>query len=80
MSDTTDPELCFVITDLCKQPKNLDFPKAEQPFRFAWFEEFWWVCYSWSEDKIYFLRCVLFGHNTVEKSLRKNHIKLCKQQ
>ena len=40
MSDTTHPELCFLITNMCKLPKNFDTPGNEQPFRFVWFEEF----------------------------------------
>ena len=36
MSDeTTDTELCFLITYMCKPPKNFDFPKNEQLFRFV---------------------------------------------
>ena len=38
MSDTTDPELRSLITNVCKPPQNFDFPGAEQPFRFVWFE------------------------------------------
>ena len=71
MSDTTDPELCSLITNVCKPPKSFDFLETEQPFRFVWQEEFPWVCYSWWEDRTYCLPCVLFGHKNVEKSLRK---------
>ena len=39
MPDTTDPELCSLITNVCKLPKNFDFPETEQSFRFVWFEE-----------------------------------------
>ena len=46
MSDTTDPELCSVITNVYKPPKNFDFPESAQSFRFAWLEEFPGVCYS----------------------------------
>ena len=53
MSDTIDPELCSLITNVCKPPQNFDFPEAEQPLRFVWFEEFPWVCYSWWEDRTY---------------------------
>ena len=45
MSDTTDPELCSLVTNVCKPPKNFDFPEAEKFLRFVWFEEFSWVCY-----------------------------------
>ena len=31
MPDTSDPELCFLITNVCKPPTNFDFPENEQP-------------------------------------------------
>ena len=71
MSDTTDPEMCSLITDVCKPPKNFDFPETEQPFRFVWFEEFPWVCYSRWENRSFCLPCVLFGHKNVVESLPK---------
>ena len=37
MSDATDPELCSLITNVCKPPKGFDLTEAEQPFRFVWF-------------------------------------------
>ena len=40
MSDTTDPELCSLITKFCKPPQNFDFPETVQLFKFVWFEEF----------------------------------------
>ena len=49
MSDTTDSELCCLITNVCKPPKNFDFPETGQPFRFAWFEEFPWVYSRWED-------------------------------
>ena len=70
MSDTTDPELCPLITKVCKPPKNFDFPETEQPFRLVWFEELPWVCYSWLKDRTYCLP-VLFGLKNVGKSLQK---------
>ena len=69
MSNTTDPELCCLITNVCKPPPNFDFVEIEQQFMFVWFEEFPWVCYSCSEDRTYCLPCVLFGHKNVGKSL-----------
>ena len=45
MSNTTDPELCSLITNVCKPPKNLDFQEIAQPFMFVWFEECPWVCH-----------------------------------
>ena len=47
MSDTTDPELCSFITNVCKPPQNFDFLETDQSFRLLWFEEFAWLCYSW---------------------------------
>ena len=40
MSNTTDPEVLSLITNVCKPPKCFDFPETEQPYRFVWFEEF----------------------------------------
>ena len=40
MSDTTNPELCSLITNVCEPPQSVDFPEVEQPFRFVRFEEF----------------------------------------
>ena len=39
MSNTTDPEECSLITNVCKPPKSFDFPEIWQPFMFVWFEE-----------------------------------------
>ena len=47
MSGTTDLELCSLITNMCKPPQTFDFPEAEESFKFALFEEFPWVCFSW---------------------------------
>ena len=66
MTKTTNPELCSLITNVCKLPKNFDFPEIMQPFRFVWFEECPWVCYSWWEDETYCLPCVLFGYKKWE--------------
>ena len=35
MPDTTDPEVCSFINNVCKMPKIFDFAKTEQPFRFV---------------------------------------------
>ena len=47
MSDTTEHELRSLITNMSKPPRSFDIPEIEQPFRFAWFEEFPWLCYYW---------------------------------
>ena len=46
MSNTTDPQLCSLITNVCKPPQNLDFQEIAQPFMFVWFGECPWVCHS----------------------------------
>ena len=71
MSDTADPELCSLITNVYKPPKHFDFPKIDQRFRCVWFEVFSWVCCSRWEDKTYCRPCALFGYKNVEKSLQK---------
>ena len=55
MSNTTNPELCSLITNVCKPPKYFDLPETAQPFRFVWFEECPWVCYFRWKDKTYCL-------------------------
>ena len=76
MLDKTDSELCSLITNVCKPPKEFDFTEAGLPCRFVWYEEFPWVCYFWWEDKTHCLPCVLFGHKNVEKSLQKRISKM----
>ena len=39
MSGIIDPEVFSDVTNNCKPPKNFDFPKTEQFFRYAWFEK-----------------------------------------
>ena len=73
MSETTDPEVCPLITNVCKPPKN--FPKTEQPFRFVWFEALPWVCYSRWEYRTYSLTFVFYGHKNVEKSSWQTAVK-----
>ena len=68
----TDPELCYLIANVCKPPKNyFDFPEIAQFFRFGWFEEFPWAYYSRWEDRTNYLPCILFGYKNVGKSLQK---------
>ena len=62
MPNTTYPELCSLMTNMCKPPKNFEYPEIVQPFSFAWFEECPWVYYNRWEDKTYCLPCVLFGY------------------
>ena len=55
-----------------KPPKNFDFPETDRFFRFVWFEEFPWVCYSRWEGGGYCLPCILFGHKVVGSSGLEN--------
>ena len=68
---TINPELVSLITNVCKLPKNFDFPVIAQHFIFVWFEEFPWVCYSCWEDRTYCLSCVLFSYKNGTKPLQK---------
>ena len=72
MSEISDAELYYLITNVYKPPKNFDFPETERSFRFVWFEEFTWVCYSRWEDGAYCLLCVLFGHKVAGSSSLEN--------
>ena len=49
-SDLADPQLYFLIKNVCKPHKTFDFPKTDHHFRFVWFQEFPWLCYSRWED------------------------------
>ena len=40
MSDTTDPELCSLITSANKPPEKFVIPETGQSFRFVSSEEF----------------------------------------
>ena len=51
-----------------KLPKILDLPETERSFRFVWFEEFPWACYSQWENGAYCFACVLLGHKIVGSS------------
>ena len=72
MSDISDNELHSLMTNVYKPPKNFDIPENERSFRFAWFQEFQWVCYSRWEDGAYCLPCVLFGYKVVGSSSLEN--------
>ena len=57
----------------------VNHPKIAEPFRFVWFEEFAWVCYSPWEDRTYCLPFVLFGYKNVGKSLPKTILNMEKK-
>ena len=69
LSDISDTVLNSLISNVYKLQKNFDYIKTERSFRFVWFEEFPWVCYSWWEDGAYCLPCVLFCHKFVRSSI-----------
>ena len=58
MSDITNPELCSLVTNLCKPTKNFDFQEAGQPLKS--FYEFVILV-----GKNYCLPCVFFSHKNV---------------
>ena len=76
MSNTTVPELCSLITNVCKPTKNFDFPEVEQHFRFFWFKVFPWVYFSWWEDRSYYPLCAVFDNKNMRKYLQKTISKL----
>ena len=67
-----EAQLYFLIKNVYKPHKKFDFPEKEQDFRFAWFQEFLWLCYSRWEDGSYCLHCVLFGHKSTSYSRMVN--------
>ena len=40
MTNSTDPEMCSLIANVCKPPKNFDFPEIVQLLGFKIFHEF----------------------------------------
>ena len=50
--------------------KNVFVPDDKFSFLSEWFKWFPWLCYSPSEDAVYCLVCVLFGHKFPEKASR----------
>ena len=71
-SDLADPQLYFLIKNLYKPHKTFDFPETDRHFRFVWFQEFPWLCYSRWEDGAYCLYYVLFGQKSTSYSRMKN--------
>ena len=51
-SDLTDPQLYFLIKNIYKPHKTFDFPETDRHFRFVWFQEFPWLCYSRLKDGV----------------------------
>ena len=71
-SDLKDPQLYFLIKNIYKPHKTFDFPETDRHFRFVWFQEFPWLCYSRWEDGAHCLYCVLFGHKSTSYSRMNN--------
>ena len=58
MSNTTDPKLCSLITNVCKPPKNFDFPEIAQPFMLFGLKSFHgFVIFVWRTEPI---DCLVF--------------------
>ena len=66
----SDIEKKELIKNVFVPDDNFSFPKTNRSFKPEWFKWFPWLCYSPSEDAIYCLACVLFGHKFPEKSSR----------
>ena len=49
---------------------NFSFPEKNRSFKSEWFKRFPRLCYSPSEDAVYCLACVLFGHKFPAKASR----------
>ena len=49
---------------------NFSFPETNRSFKCECFKWFSWLCHSPSEDAIYCLACVLFGHKFPERASR----------
>ena len=68
-SDLTDPQLYFLIKNVCKPHETFDLPETDQHFRFVWFQELPWLFYSRWEMGLY---CVSFVHKSTSYSRKKN--------
>ena len=74
MSNTRDPELCSIITNVCKPPKHFDFPeKLSSPLGLFGLKSFHGFVILVGRC----LSCVLFGHEnvgwqTVAKTFKKH--------
>ena len=71
-SDLTDPQMYFLIKNVYKPHKTFDFPEKDRHFRFVWFQESPWLCYSRWEDGAYCPYYVLFGHKFTSYSKMKS--------
>ena len=67
MSDIEKKDL---IKNVFVPDDNFSFQETNRSFKFQWFKWFPWLCYSPSEDAVYRLAGVLFGHKFSEKTSR----------
>ena len=66
----SDIEKKDLIKNVFFPDDNFSFPETNRSFKSEWFKWFPWLCYSPSEDAVYCLACVLFGHKFPEKASR----------
>ena len=64
---TSDIEKKDLIKNVFVLDDNFSFSETNS-FKSEWFKWFPWLCYSPSEDAVYRLTCVLFGHKFPEKT------------
>ena len=66
----SDIEKKDLIKNVFVPDDNFSFPETNRSFKSEWFKWFPWLCYSPSEDTVYCLASVLFGHKCPEKASR----------
>ena len=64
----SDIEKKDLIKNVFVPDDNFSFPETNRSFKSEWFKWFPWLCYSPSEDAVYCLAYVLFGHKFPEKA------------
>ena len=72
MSDVRVPEVYSGITNICKRPKNFDFPETVQSFRFVGLKSFHGFIILDGTMGSPCLPWVLFGHKNVGSSSLEN--------
>ena len=70
----SDIEKKDLIKNVFVPDDNFSFPETSRSFKSEWFKWFPWLCYSPSEDAVYCLACVLFGHKFPEKASRVKNV------
>ena len=64
----SDIENKYLIKNVFVPDDNFSFPETNRSFKSEWFKWFPWLCYSPSENPVYCLVCVLFGHKFPKKA------------